>query len=106
MKKNQGFLTILVGVLVVSLFAVYSLIATQQVQAKFLEKYDLPGLDTKTVIQKLDGSNDEPKELISSITGKYLTLKDGESKVVLRVPKDSFYLSFAPCESQVHRAVS
>lgn len=102
MEKNKGFSIILVGVLIVALFAVYSLIATQQVQAKFLEKYALAGLDTKTVIQQLDSRTDEPKELISSITGKFLTLKDGESKVVIRAPKDSFYLSFAPYENQVH----
>lgn len=102
MKKNNGFLIILGGVLVVALIFAFSAFQTQSVQAAFLEKYDLLGLDIKAIVKELDSSVDEPKELSSSINGEYLTLQDGESKVVLEVPKDSFYLSFAPYENSTH----
>ena len=102
MKKNKGFLVILGGVLVVALIFAFSAFQTQRVQAAFLEKYDLSGLDLEAIVKKLDSSIDEPKELSSSINGEYLTLQDGESKVVLEVPKDSFYLSFAPYENSTH----
>ncbi len=102
MKQNKGFLIILGGVLVVALVLAFSAVQTQRVQAAFLEKYALTGLDVQTIVKKLDSSIDEPKELSSSINSEYLTLQDGESKVVLEVPKDSFYLSFAPYENSTH----
>lgn len=102
MKKNKNFLVILGGVLVVALIFAFSAFQTQRVQAAFFEKYDLLGLDIKAIVKELDSSVDEPKELSSSISGEYLTLQDGESKVVLEVPKDSFYLSFAPYENSTH----
>lgn len=105
MDKNKGYLIILIGILAIAQFGLFSLFETQKVQAKFLKKLDISSLDAKTVIQHLDSRLDEPKELVSSITGNFLTLKDGESKIVLRVPKDGFYLSFAPYENQIHPCV-
>ncbi len=102
MKKNRGILVVLAVVLVAGLMFALSTIQTRRVQAAFLEKYDLAGLDVKTIVNKLDSSIEEPKELSSSIDGKFLTLQDGENKVGLKVPEDSFYLSFAPYENSTH----
>lgn len=102
MKKNKGILVILAGVILVGLVFAFSAIQTRRVQAAFLEKYDLTGLDVKTIVNKLDSTIEEPKELSSSIDGKFLTLQDGENKVALKVPEDSFYLSFAPYEKSTH----
>ena len=101
MKKNKGFLLILGGLLITLIIAL-SPVQTQRAEAAFLAQYGLSGLDVKEVVKALDSNIDEPKELSSSITGEHLTLQDGKSKVVLEVPKDSFYLSFAPYENSSH----
>lgn len=102
MKKNKGLMIILIGVLLVAMVFVFSAVKTQRAQAAFLEKYNLAGMDVKAIVKELDSTIDEPKELSSSINGKFLTLQDGESKVELKVPEDSFYLSFAPYENSTH----
>ena len=102
MKKNKGLTIILIGVFLVAMIFAFSAVLTQRAQAAFLEKYNLAGLDVKAVVKELDSKIDEPKELSSSINGKFLTLQDGESKVELEAPKDSFYLSFAPYENSTH----
>ena len=101
MKKNKGFLLILGGLLITLIIAL-SAVQTQRAQAAFLTQYGLSGLDIKEVVKALDSSINEPKELVSSITGEHLTLQDVKSKIVLKVPKDSFYLSFAPYENSTH----
>ena len=102
MKKNNGLTIILIGVLLVAFIFAFGAIQTRRAQAAFLEKYNLAGLDVKAIVKELDSTIDEPKELSSSINGKFLTLQDGESKVELKVPEDSFYLSFAPYENSTH----
>ena len=102
MKKNKGLMIILIGVLLVAMVFVFSAVKTQRAQAAFLEKYNLAGMDVKAIVKELDSTIDEPKELSSSINGNFLTLQNGESKVELKVPNDSFYLSFAPYENSTH----
>lgn len=102
MKKNKVLPIILIGLLVVVSVFVFSAVQTRSAEAKFLEKYNLAGMDVKAIVKELDSKIDEPKELSSSIDGKFLTLQDGESKVELKVPEDSFYLSFAPYENSTH----
>lgn len=102
MKKNNGLTIILIGVLLVAFIFAFGAIQTRRAQAAFLEKYNLAGLDVKAIVKELDSTIDEPKELSSSINGNFLTLQNGESKVELKVPNDSFYLSFAPYENSTH----
>ena len=102
MKKNKGLTIILIGVFLVAIIFAFSAVLTQRAQAAFLEKYGLAGLDVKAIVKELDSTIDEPKELSSSINGNFLTLQNGESKVELKVPNDSFYLSFAPYENSTH----
>jgi hypothetical protein len=102
MKKKNGLWIFLGGILVIALVLAFSAVQTQRAQAVFLEKYNLSNLDVKGIVKELDSRIDEPKELSSSINGKFLTLQDGETKVELEVPKDSFYLSFAPYENTTH----
>ena len=102
MKKNKGLTIILIGVFLVAMIFAFSAVLTQRAQAAFLEKYGLAGLDVKAIVKELDSTIDEPKELSSSINGNFLTLQNGESKVELKVPNDSFYLSFAPYENSTH----
>ena len=102
MKKKIFLPIILIGVMVVAVIVVLSMTGTKKSQAAFLEKYGLAGLDTKAIVHELDSRIDEPKELVSSITGESLTLKDGKFTVELDLPKDSFYLAFAPYENTTH----
>ncbi|MCJ7696064.1 MAG: CueP family metal-binding protein [Anaerolineaceae bacterium] len=102
MKKKTILAIILIGVLVIAGTVVLGVTGTKNAQAAFLEKYGLSGLDTKSIVRELDSRIDEPKELVSSITGESLTLRDGTSTVELDLPKDSFYLAFAPYENSTH----
>lgn len=102
MKNKLTLPIILIGVLVIALIVAFNVTGTKKAQAAFLEKYGLSGLDTKALVQQLDSRIDEPKELVSSITGENLILKDGERTVELALPSDSFYLAFAPYENSTH----
>lgn len=102
MKKNLVLPIILVGVLAFAVILTLSLTGTKRAQTALLQKYDLTGLDTMAIVNKLDSSVTEPKELLSSITGESLILKDGKTTVQLPLPDDKFYLSFAPYENTVH----
>jgi hypothetical protein len=102
MKKKIIFPINLIGVLVIAVIVALSVSGAQKAQAAFLEKYGLSGLYTKAIVHELDSRIDEPKELVSSITGETLILKDGTGTVELALPKDSFYLAFAPYENSTH----
>ena len=77
MKKNKGLMIILIGVLLVAMVFVFSAVKTQRAQAAFLEKYNLAGMDVKTIVKEFDSTIDEPRGLSSSISGKFLTLQGG-----------------------------
>lgn len=102
MKRKVIVPIILIAVMVVVVVVALSVTGTRNVQAAFLEKYGLSGLDTKAIVHQLDSRIDEPKELFSSINGENLILKDGKNTVELDLPKDSFYLAFAPYENSTH----
>jgi hypothetical protein len=89
MKNKLILPIILVGILAIAVIVALSINGTQKTQAAFLQKYGLSDLDTMAIVHQLDSRVDEPKELFSSITGKGL-------------PKDKFYLSFAPYENTTH----
>ena len=103
--KKKTLLTIILIALIFIAAVAFSITSKVRAQAALLEKYGLAGLDTMAVVNKLDSSVDEPKELLSSITGEALTLKEGETTVQLSLPSDKFYLSFAPYENTVHPCV-
>jgi len=102
MKKNFVLPIILLGILVIALGVAFSISGTQKTQQAFLEKYGLAGLEVTAIVHKLDSRTDEPKELFSSITGENLILKDSNTTVQLALPKNQFYLSFAPYENSTH----
>ena len=102
MKKKIVLPIFLVDILAITVILALSITGTQKAQAALLQKYGLTGLDTMAVVNKLDSSVTEPKELLSSITGEALILKDGKTTVQLPLPDDKFYLSFAPYENTVH----
>lgn len=102
MKKNFVLPIILVCILAIVVIVALSITGTQRAQAALLQKNGLTGLDTMAIVNKLDSSVAEPKELLSSITGEGLTLKEGKTTLQLDLPKDKFYLSFAPYENTVH----
>lgn len=101
-KKNNTLPILLLAALVIALIVVFTVTSTKNAQAAFLDKYNLAGLDVKTIVHQLDSTIEEPSELVSSINGEQLTLKDGTTTVQLALPKDSFYLSFAPYENSTH----
>jgi hypothetical protein len=102
MKNKLILPIILVGILAIAVIVALSITGTKKTQVAFLQKYGLSGLDTMAIVHQLDSRGDEPKELFSSITGKGLTLKDGKTTLELALPKDKFYLSFAPYENTTH----
>lgn len=103
MKKSQGLiLTALVSVIVIAAVVFLVKKPVSQSDTAFLEKYDLSGLSVEEIVQKLDSSTSDPSELRASITSDYLILSDGSSEVRVALPKDKFYLSFAPYISQTH----
>jgi hypothetical protein len=53
-------------------------------------------------VQKLDNTTSDPSGLRASITSDYLILSDDSGEVRVTLPKDKFYLSFAPYISQTH----
>lgn len=68
----------------------------------FLEKFGLSGLSVEQIVQKLDSTTSDPTGLKASITSEYLVLMSNSEEVKLALPKDKFYLSFAPYVSQIH----
>jgi len=75
---------------------------TRKAQAAFLEGYGLAGMDVKAIVNKLDSTINEDPSLSSSINGEQLMLSDGKKSIAMDLPKDVFYLSFAPYENTTH----
>ena len=73
-----------------------------QSDTAFLEKYGLSGLTVQEIVQKLDSTTSDPAGLKASIDSKHLVLMDDRAEVRLALPKDEFYLSFAPYLTQTH----
>lgn len=102
MKFKKALPFAVIAVIVIAIAVALTIGNTGKAQAAFLEKYELANLDVKAVVSKLDSTIEEPAELSSSITGTQLTLTDGKQTVKLDLPKDEFYLSFAPYLTQTH----
>lgn len=103
MKKTSRLLIAsLVAVLVISTVVFMSLRSIKNSETAFLEKYDLAGLSVEEIVYALDSTKSEPAGLSSSITSDYLILSDNSGEVKLALPKDKFYLSFAPYSNKTH----
>lgn len=103
MKRSNGFILFLIAAVVVIVTGVF-LVGKNVNRSKtaFLEKYGFKGLTVEEIVQKLDGTISDPEGLKASITSDYLVLTDVSGEVRLPLPKDKFYLSFAPYITQVH----
>jgi hypothetical protein len=103
MRKSQALMiTTIVAVVVVAVGAFLVKKPVNQSQTAFLEKYGLSGLTVQEIVQKLDSTTSDPSGLKASITSDYLVLMDESDEVKLALPKDKFYLSFAPYITQSH----
>jgi hypothetical protein len=103
MKKPQGLIiAIIVAVIVITVGAFLVKKPVSQSNTAFLEKYGLNGLSVEEIVQKLDSSISDASGLRASITSDYLILSDASDEVRVALPKDKFYLSFAPYLSQTH----
>ncbi len=67
-----------------------------------LEKYGLDGLSVIEMVNALDSRTDEPAGLSVSITPTTLKLYDNDKEFDFDLPKDQFYVSFAPYINQTH----
>src|SRR5690625_1181244 len=68
-------------------------------------EYDLEGLDTREVIETLDGMPiaERPEGLATSIRANYVSLKDSAGQTAeLPLPEDVVYISAAPYRAQTH----
>ena len=103
MKKPQGLIiAIIVAVIVITVGAFLVKKPVSQSNTAFLEKYGLNGLSVEEIVQKLDSSISDASGLRASITSDYLILSDASDEVRVALPKDKFYLSFAPYIDQSH----
>lgn len=103
MKKPQGLIiTVLVTVVVIAVAVFLLKKPVSQSDTAFLEKYGLSGLSVEEIVQKLDSTTSDPSGLRASITSDYLILSDDSGELRMALPKDKFYLSFAPYISQTH----
>ncbi|GAA1228765.1 CueP family metal-binding protein [Prauserella halophila] len=72
---------------------------------EFLAEYDLAGLDTAGVIERLDTMpvDDRPADLLASVRPDALVLTDDqEREAELPMPDDEVYISVAPYREQTH----
>jgi hypothetical protein len=93
------------AIVAVAAIAVGAFLVTKplyQSEAAFLEKYGLSGLTVQEIVQKLDSTTSDPSGLKASITSDFLVLMDESDEVRLALPKDKFYISFAPYVTQSH----
>ena len=69
-----------------------------------LERYGLTGMDTAEVIDHLDrlSGDDRPADLMASVRSNELIISSGEQEFTLDIPRDRFYLAFAPYVDQTH----
>jgi len=103
MKKTQGLIiAVIIAVVVIAVGAFLVLKPASQTNTTFLEKYGLSGLSVEEIVQKLDSYTSDPSGLRASITSDYLILSDDKDEVRIALPKDKFYLSFAPYIFQTH----
>jgi hypothetical protein len=103
MRKPKGLIIaalVTVVVIVVAVFLVQN--PGSQSDTAFLEKYGLSGLSVEEIVQQLDSTTSDPSGLRASITSDFLVLMDETNEVRLALPKDKFYLSFAPYVTQTH----
>lgn len=103
MKKSQRLIILIaVAVIAISIGIYYATRPGSRSETAFLEKYGLSGLTVEEIVQKLDSTTADPAGLGASITGEYLILKDNTGEIQLALPKDKFYLSFAPYINETH----
>lgn len=102
MKTKKLIPFVIVVVLLIAIGVALSVNGSKNASTAFLTKYGLNGQDVKEIVGQLDSRIDEPLDLSSSINGKMLTLTDGKQTVSLDLPKDEFYLSFAPYLTHTH----
>lgn len=101
-KTTRTLFVVLLGILVIAAGILLGNRQTDQIEAAFLDKYGLSGLSVEEIVSKLDSSTSDPSGLRASITGESLVLSDESKEVRLDLPKDAFYLSFAPYVDQTH----
>ncbi len=93
-KKLMIVLSAIIGV--VAIFFVINSFNNKQTIT--LDKYK--NMSVKEIVDELDRTN--PIGFSASISGEILTLSDGNEFEVLELPKDEFYLSFAPYINSTH----
>ena len=101
--KVKLIISAIVVVVAVSAFFLPSLFsASSEAKTRILSKYELNGLSVKEMVNKLDSVTDEKYGLNASITSTTLILYDNEKQYEFELPKDEFYVSFAPYLNEIH----
>jgi len=103
MRKSQTLMIVaIVAFVVIAAGVLLIKKPVKQSETAFLEKYGLSGLSVEEIVYKLDSTTSDPTGLSASITSDFLVLMDDSNEVRLTLPKDKFYLSFAPYITQTH----
>lgn len=103
MKKNRILMiAVIVTIIAISVGILAVKKSTLRSDATFLEKYGLSDLSVQEIVEKLDSTGSDPAGLKASITSEVLILMDNSAEVRLDLPKDKFYLAFAPYLAQTH----
>ncbi|KAF0222714.1 MAG: hypothetical protein FD133_1906 [Erysipelotrichaceae bacterium] len=101
--KAKLIISSIVVVVAVSAFFLPSFFSVSSTaKTRVLSKYELNGLSVKEMVNKLDSVTDEKNGLNASITSTTLILYDNEKQYEFKLPKDEFYVSFAPYLNEIH----
>ncbi len=104
MKTKTIFLTslIMIMVVVVAFVLLNQPSNANEARTQMLNRYGLNDLSVKEMVNKLDSITNERSGLNASINGTTFTLFDNEKKYDFKLPKDEFYVSFAPYINEIH----
>ena len=101
-KKIIVFTLIAIAIVISAFVFLPQLAAPNETKIVMLKKYNLDVLTVKEMVNKLDSITNEKEGLNASITGTTLILYDNEKEYDFSLPKDEFYVSFAPYINSVH----
>lgn len=102
LKNKPFFILCIVIIIVIFALTIINKLDTNLSKTSLIEKYKLNNLSSEEIVETLDRNNEDYQGLSASITGEKLKLSDGKTNIELNIPKDKFYLSFAPYINNTH----
>lgn len=101
-KSHKIATSIIIVVVVLIVAAFYMQLNSVRNEKDLLKKYDLEGLSTEEIVEKLDRDTNYDKGFKASVTSTKLIMSENGVEVEKDIPSDLFYLSFAPYINYTH----